>query len=205
MPNITVLDTEERWNRSNLDEYLWWPRVLWIDPGVVSGVAIIWFDPKALFERQKTAKVLLAYSELFLHGPENGRTGQVNHYLKLRDKLDEEPGLVTGCESFVIRQMNQSWEFLAPVRMRASIEHEMSMSKPLGSKIIGSGIQLFVQSPSDAINSFSNDRLRNLRMYTPGPDHVNDAKRHALLWIRKLVDNRDLFDATHGHEDGWFA
>lgn len=204
MPKIVILDAEERWDRNSTDEHNWWPRVLWIDPGIVSGVAIVWFDPKALLEGKKTAKVLLAYSEMFFHGQENGQSGQIRRYLRLRAKLDEDPGLATGCESFTIRKMNQSYEFLAPVRMRAGIEFGMSTTRPLGADMVGSGVHLFTQSPSDALTSFSNDRLRTLQMYTPGPDHVNDAKRHALLWIRKLVGNPELFKAAHGHEEDWF-
>lgn len=204
MPKIHVLDAEGRWDRSNEDEFLWWPRVLWMDPGTVSGVAITWFDPAALYRREKTVKVLLAYAEMFLHGPENGQTGQVNHFVKLRQTLDEEVGLATGIESFVPRRLDQSHEFLSPVRIRAGVEERLGMTRRRGEEKIGSGVQLFTQSPSEAITAFSNDRLKQLRMYTPGPDHVNDAKRHNLLWIRKLIDNRELFEHAHGHEEGWF-
>ena len=205
MPKVHVLDREDRWDRNNEDEYLWWPRVLWMDPGVVSGVAIVWFDPKALIDRSKTVKMLLAYSELFLHGPENGATGQIAHYLKLRQTLDEEPGLATGIESFTPRQLNQSWEFYAPMRIRAGLEYPLSRTKPLGSDVVGKGVPLHTQSPSEAITTFSNDRLRALNMYTPGPDHVNDAKRHTLLHIRKMVGDLDRFKDMHGYEEGWFG
>lgn len=204
MPKIQVLDAEGRWDRSNVDEFLWWPRVLWMDPGTVSGVAITWFDPAALYRREKTVKVLLAYAEMFLHGPENGQTGQVNHFVRLRQTLDEEVGLATGIESFVPRRLDQSHEFLSPVRIRAGVEERLGLTRRRGEEKIGSGVQLFTQSPSEAITAFSNDRLKQLRMYTPGPDHVNDAKRHTLLWIRKLIDNRELFEHAHGHEEGWF-
>jgi hypothetical protein len=204
VPSITVLDTESRWNRHNQDEYLWWPRVLWIDPGVVSGVAVVWFDPQALFERKKTAKVLLAYSEMFLHGPEIGMSGQITQFLRVRKNLDTEPGLATGIESFVPLSPNRDKAFLSPVRIGHTIEWRMSILKPLGADEVGSGIPVYWQSPSDALNAFTNDRLKALRMYRPGPDHVNDAKRHCLLWIRKLVDNRALFENAHGHEEGWF-
>lgn len=199
LPKINVLDKEGRWS-DNEDEPLWWPRVLWIDPGVVSGVAVVWFDPRALFARQPTQKIVLAYSEMFLHGPENGTVGQISEYLALREYLDMEKGLATGCESFIVRQANQSQEFLSPVRIRAALDYQMSMIKT----DVGIGIPLFTQSPADAINSFSNERLRIMRMYTPGPDHVNDAKRHCLLWIRSLIDNRKLFERAHGNERGWF-
>ncbi|QLF84555.1 RuvC-like resolvase [Microbacterium phage Rie18] len=209
MPKITVLDQEGRWNRNNEDEYLWWPRVLWIDPGVVSGVAVIWFDPKALLvDDLKTAKVVLAYSEMFLHGEEYGRTGQIGTFLKLREKLDEEVGLATGCESFKVLQANSSEDFVAPIRIRSGIQQVMSTTTPLGwHKGEPIGVPLFTQSPSDAINAFTNERLKALRMYTPGPDHINDAKRHCNLWIRRLKAQRDpmaAFRAAHGYEEGWF-
>lgn len=194
-PRINVIDTESRWQDTE-DEMLWWPRILWIDPGGVSGVAVTWFDPNAIFARRPTSKILLAYAELFLTGPENGVTGQVNHYLELHKYLDREKGLAVGCESFIPRRLDQSKDFLSPVRIRAALDYPLSMQQK----------RLHVQSPSDAINTFSNDRLKQLRMYSPGPDHVNDAKRHTLLWIRNLIDlTREDFAALHGDEEGWWS
>jgi hypothetical protein len=198
------MDTEERWNNNNEDEYLWWPRVQWIDPGGVSGVAVVWFDPWAVFEGKTTAKTVLAYSEMFLSGPENGPNGHINRFLRLRRTLAREVGLATGCESFVPRQMSQDPNFLAPVRIRAGIESRMSLM-PAENGHEGEGIPLFTQSPSDALTTFTNDRLKALRMYTPGPDHINDAKRHCLLWIRKLRNaGPDFFHEVHGEESGWY-
>ena len=208
MPRINVLDQEGRWTPGNEDEFLWWPRVLWIDPGVVSGVAVVWFDPQALLvDGAKTAKVVLAYSEVFLHGPEYGLGGQINQYLRLRSKLDEEPGLATGCESFVPLQLNQDKDFLSPVRIRAGLDMELSKTRPLGADAIGAGVPLWTQAPVDAKAAFTNERLTALRMYTPGPDHVNDAKRHCLLHIRRLKakpGDLTLFKKMHGYEEGWF-
>lgn len=198
LPKIQVLDSEDRWSHTAEDEFLWWPRVLWIDPGGVSGVAVVWFDPIALFAGATMAKCVLAYSEMFLSGPEDGPNGQVNRYLRLRNALSGHPGLATGIESFTIRQFNQDWEFLAPVRIRAAISNRMSMIKP-------DPPTLWSQSPSDAMNAFTNGRLQELRMYTPGPDHINDAKRHALLWLRKLRSaGKEFFITAHGDEPGWW-
>lgn len=36
------------WNKSAEDEHTWWPRCLWIDPGLSSGYCVIWFDPYVL-------------------------------------------------------------------------------------------------------------------------------------------------------------
>lgn len=205
MPKVVILDPEERWDATKEDEFLWWPRVQWIDPGVVSGLAVVWFDPKAVFEDKPIGRTILAYSEMFLSGPEEGINGQVNRFIRTRRSLDLHPGLATGCESFVIRQFNQDWEFLAPVRIRAAITDRMAMTKPHFSDTVGDGVQLHVQTPSDAISAFTNDRLKTLQMYTPGPDHLNDAKRHCLLWIRKLRQRgRAFFEEVHGNEPGWW-
>ena len=209
MPRVNVLDNEGRWDPNKEDEILWWPRVLWIDPGGVSGVAVVWFDPKALLvEGAKTAKVVLAYSEAFLHGPENGRLGQVDQYLRMRELLDQETGLATGCESFVPRRLDYSPDFLSPARIRAALDYQLSRTKPHGATEIGSGVPLHVQSPSDALNAFTNERLKALRMYTPGPDHVNDAKRHCLLFIRKIKQRGrgvEYFKQVFGDEKGWWS
>lgn len=197
LPKITVLDSEDRWSHTAEDEFLWWPRIQWIDPGTVSGVAVIWFDPVAVFAGQTMAKCVLAYAEQFLSGPENGPNGQINRYLRMRKALSGHPGLAVGIESFTIRQFNQDYEFLAPVRIRAGIESRMSMMNPQP--------VLHAQNPNDALNTYTNDRLTALRMYTPGPDHVNDAKRHALLWIRRLRSaGREAFISAHGDEQGWW-
>jgi len=204
LPKIHILDTEARW-KPNIDEMLWWPRVQWIDPGTVSGVAVLWFDPKAVFSDQPTARQILGYSEMYLSGPESGLNGQVNRFLRLRRTLAQETGLATGCESFVPRQLNMDWEFLAPVRIRAALDYALSKTTPFGQELVGQGVTLHVQTPSDAIRSFTNDRLKMLRMYTPGPDHLNDAKRHCLLWLRKIRRwGREKFEELHGNEKDWW-
>lgn len=207
MPKINVIDTEGRWDANNEDEFLWWPRTLWIDPGVTSGVAVVWFDPQALLvDGARTAKTLLAYSETFLHGPEYGLGGQIHRFLRLRAKLDEEAGLATGCEGFIPLQLNQDKDFLSPVRIRSGLDYDMAKTMPRDATEIGSGVPLHIQMPVDAKAAFNNQRLQALRMYTEGPDHINDAKRHCLLHIRRLkaTGGLDRFKEMHGYEEGWF-
>lgn len=208
MPQYKIIDVEGRWNESNEDEFLWWPRVQWIDPGVTSGVCIIWFDPVALFGGQPTRRSLLAITEMYLHGPESGVNGQANQFIRLHKTLNQQPGLAVGSESFVPLQFNQSWEFFAPMRLRSMIEFGLSRMTPTPweeEATVGDGITLHVQSPSDALTAFNNNRLRDMHLYTPGPDHINDAKRHALLWIRKVAAaGREAFEKFHGTEEGWW-
>lgn len=158
---------------------------------------MLWFDPKAMFEDQPIARQLLAYSIIFVNGPENGKNGQVNRILRMFKALNAAPGAVLGCESFIPRRLDMSHEFLSPVRIRAGLESRLSVADP--------PIQLYTQTPNDAITTFNNSRLQALRLYRPGPDHVNDAMRHCLLWIRKLKAlGIEGFQERHGHEEGWF-
>jgi len=193
-----IIDVRDRWNREAEDEALWWPRVLWIDPGTVSGVACIWFDPNAIFDDKPIGVQILAYQEMFLSGPEIGEAGQVSRFIAEALTLGTETGLAVGCESFVPRQLNMSPEFLSPVRIASAVSYGLS--------VLGKPVPVYRQSPSDALRTFTNDRLRQVRMYTPGPDHVNDAKRHCLLWLRKLGGaGREQFQEMHGNEKGWWA
>lgn len=47
------------------------------------------------------------------------------------------------------------------------------------------GIPLDFQLPSEAMTFATNEKLRAIDWYKPGPDHPNDAARHLLLWIYK--------------------
>lgn len=208
MPQYKIIDVEGRWNEGNEDEWLWWPRVQWIDPGVTSGLSIIWFDPIALFAGQPTRRCLLAITDMYLHGPEEGVNGQANQFLRIHKALNQQPGLAVGSESFVLLSPNQSWELLSPVRIAAMIRFGLSRTHPqpwVENGALGEGVRLHMQSPSDAMSAFTNARLKSMGLFTEGPDHINDAKRHALLWIRKLAQlDRESFQALHGVEEGWW-
>ena len=201
-----VLDQEGRWDSEHEDEHLWWPRVLWLDPGTASGVSCVWFDPVALFEGKPMAKVVLAFWNGYLHGPENGPEGQVARFLEMRDVLsaDASVGLVTGCETFIPRRISFDAEFLSPVRIRAAVEFQMSIGSLLSGKVGAAIRPLALQAPSEALPVMTDIRLRQWRMYTPGADHARDATRHCLLWIRKLSNKGvDYFHRWHGKEAGW--
>jgi hypothetical protein len=44
-----------------------------------------------------------------------------------------------------------------------------------------SKVRVDFQSPSDAMNFITDDKLKRLGLYTKGPDHARDATRHLLL------------------------
>lgn len=66
---------------------------------------------------------------------------------------------------------------LSPVRLSAKLS--------FANHIDTNPAEWFEQSPSDAKRTIADDRLKTWGLWTPGKDHMNDAKRHLLLWIRK--------------------
>lgn len=46
------------------------------------------------------------------------------------------------------------------------------------------------QAPGEAMRFATNQKLKRIGWYVPGPDHQNDARRHLLVWIaeRRLID-----------------
>lgn len=188
-----VLREDNQWNAANEDEMEWWPRALWIDPGKVSGVACVWFDPQAILESKPLPRCVVAIGSRYLHGHENG---QIKAFMEVVEALDNTPGLAVGSESFVIGKFNQSADFLSPVRIRSAIEYQMFLR----------GKALWTQSPADAKNEITDARLQLWDMYVAGPDHQRDARRHALLWVKKLRGlNRTSIEKAHGEDDSWWS
>lgn len=85
-----------------------------------------------------------------------------------------------GTEDFIIRQSNQSREFLSPVRIMAAFDYACWRY----------GIQPFRQQPSEAKTAITDNRLKLWGLYTPGHEvrHARDADRHVLTFYRKCKD-----------------
>ena len=47
------------------------------------------------------------------------------------------------------------------------------------------GVPIVEQAPADAMGFATNDKLKRLGWYTPGPDHARDATRHLVLYLVK--------------------
>lgn len=238
--NPTVVS--DLWNSEAEDETTWWPRTLWIDPGLSSGWAVVWFDPYVLlgYGREEVRTEIRRSgrgkaggserSEVVCGGRLTGGDGrplssvrsvlawqcgmvrgsddqQADLLLDLASRLGGR-GLSVGIESFVVRQLNASEDFLAPVRLRAILQYQLRLG------LINRGDcvsevdrkKLWSQSPSEAKTTVTDQRLKLWNMYTPGPDHPRDATRHALLHLRKLrIQGRDVVERMYGWEEDWRA
>lgn len=172
-----------QWDRENQDDEIgFWPSAFWVDPGVVTGCCVVWYDPVVLLDRSRPMlHSVLAWSAWMESGGENYQTRQ---HCKTIAEISSEH-LTIGVESFVPRRLDQSKAFLSPVRLRAALEFAAwsGIRGVDGEKRI---YPVISQTPSDAKNVVTDGRLREWNFWTKGPDHPRDATRHALLFLRKL-------------------
>lgn len=191
-----------QWNPEELEEEIaFWPSAFWIDPGVVTGCCVVWFDPIVLLDQQNGSmlKSVLAWSAWMESGGENH---QVRQLVKTIADIGGEH-LQVGVESFVPRRLDQSKAFLSPVRIRAALEFA-AWSGIKGWDGVRRNMSVVSQTPADAKNVVTDGRLREWNFWTPGPDHARDATRHALLYLRKLrAAGSSLLQTNHGSDPDW--
>jgi hypothetical protein len=90
------------------------------------------------------------------------------------------PGCAVGMEDFIVRQFNQSYEFLSPVRLTAALDYALWLM----------GIQSYRQQPSEAKSTVTDERLKLWGFYekSGAQVHARDADRHCLTFLRKCKD-----------------
>lgn len=213
MPLITDLSPiklrsleDSRWQQNCEDEFQFWPRTIWFDPGESTGVTIVWFDPTLLFrsDMPPIGRCVMSWWTYQLTG---NRNHQIDIAAQIIRDVGGNTGLLIGVEDFILRTNNKSRNVLEPVKWIAALEF-----------ILWKGIKDFDgvkrrrcyvrQSAADAKSRFEDNRLKLDNFYTPGPDHVRDSTRHALLWLVRLraeeSKRKGFFQNTHGNETEWW-
>jgi hypothetical protein len=154
--------------------------VMGIDGGGTTGWGIIGVERASIFGPEKSA------IRHFKHGQVTGSyTEQVLTLLQII-KTYHNPyyTLALAVESFSPRKPITSEEFFAPLEINARLQFLVDTHK------IHS--PLFYQTPSFALSTASDKRLKRWGLYTPGPDHVKDGTRHAISFIRRCKADNDL-------------
>lgn len=105
----------------------------------------------------------------------SGEAAGVNEIISL---LRAWPGAVIVIEDFIVRQMNQSRDFLAPVRITAAVSQYLYNQRR----------SMFVQQPAMAKTSATDERLQKWGLYdrNGGLGHARDADRHAITFAKRL-------------------
>lgn len=162
------------------------PRVFAVDPGENTGWAVLWWDPDVLWD--PAAPIIRSHvawrAGTVSGGTENEQVALVLRHLRKYGSGREGTALVI--EDFVLRKMvTADRNLLSPVRITSKLE----FSAWRGLRCVDGETRRWepsYQSPSDAKNVCTDERLKLWNMYAEGPDHARDAVRHAALHLRKL-------------------
>ena len=134
---------------------MWRSRVLCLDPGGTTGVALIEYN-------EETAPEVIFTKQIG-----NGLQGFLNWHW---DELEDIDFDTIVCESFTLREGVYGVD-LSPVYVIGALE----ALYPVHDKIY--------QAPSTK-PLCSNERLKDMGLYEPGRDHAMDALRHGLIYLR---------------------
>lgn len=174
--------------------------IIGVDPGVTTGVSVIGFGNSDGIPLPSDIEVW--GSAQFSYG----NSGNFEDILGDDDNIEQNISFMIGdiakylakfgdvivsVEDFIIRKMNTSRDFLAPVRITAGIRQEIYKNKNIG----------FVSyTPADA-KSICNDKRMDLWGYeirTQKDRHSRDADRHSVLTLRRMKETpRLLHDLLH--------
>jgi hypothetical protein len=134
-------------------------------------------DPKVHLQ-----KCLMAWQAACLYGGENEQTLEILRWFANRSFSEDTADMVI--EDFILRTAIKGRELLSPVRIGHKVDYQLwrGLKVASGERV---AFEPYWQSPGDAKSVMTDERLKLMAMYTPGPDHARDATRHAIMWLRK--------------------
>lgn len=162
--------------------------VIALDPGQTTGWSLMVVEPESLIDHE--CKVIESVTTHH-HGQvsslwdENTHTdGESIAVDDIWAMIEQWPEAAVVMEDFVIRMNDRSRQFLSPVRIMARVDYLLWKH----------GRTSFRQTPADAKNTCSDDRLKDWGFYDKygGLNHARDADRHALLFLRKCKQNAQM-------------
>ena len=168
--------------------------IVGVDPGVTTGVSVIGFEN--VYDTPLPSEVEIWGSTQFSYGGSGNSEDILGDDKDIEQTISKMVGdiakylsqfgdVIVSIEDFIIRKMNTSRDFLAPVRITAGIRQEI-----FGEESIG-----FVSyTPADA-KAICNDKRMDLWGYeirTQKDRHSRDADRHAVLTLRRIKENPRL-------------
>lgn len=202
-PIPTVYNPDnESWANDTDDEHLFWPRCVWLDCGVETGVAVIWFDPRALLNPTvPLARSILAWHVNWTQGRDLDQ--QARQLLRLVRGLGGPEGLAVGAESFQARRIDPSEDFLSSPVLAGKVEFGLKMGvRDWDGKIRQR--PLLRQGPSEIASAQGDARLQALRLWVPGKDHRRDALKHCLQHLGKMrAAGMGQFEMLYGWNPEW--
>jgi hypothetical protein len=160
--------------------------VMGVKPGKTTGVTILGVPYLSMYSNSPYRR---SYFELFEVSGSYTRQA-----LEICDASREFYPLALVVESFYpakpINAKTKAEEYLSPVRIAARIEFCVETKYIIPN--------LFWQTPSQAMETAPDSRLKAWDLYKPGPDHMKDSTRHCVTFLRRARENTDLRDAAWG-------
>jgi hypothetical protein len=149
------------------------PVLVSFDPGGVTGWALMKVHPFA-FTEPVEYKVLDNIEHLELGQFVGSERSQVDQMIGL---IESWPGCAIVCEDFILRTFIQDRSLLSPVRVNAAFSYA-----------IGPEARLFLQQPSMAKSTMTDERLQEIGYYerTVGRQHARDALRHLFTFAMRI-------------------
>lgn len=181
-----------------------WATVIALDPGGTTGWSVMCVEPDCLSDPD------ISVLQSITHWAQGQVDGNENEQAKeLVQLIASWPHAAVVCENFTLRTYKQSRELLSPVRVTAKIDFAMHHGME---GIIPSGRRIWLQEPSMAKKTATDERLRDWGLYRRegGEEHARDATRHAITFLRRCSDRPKLrhhawpkLYNTKGEWDSW--
>ena len=179
------------------EETTGWASTVWVDPGGTTGWGVISVDPMVLVENKPIESNIAHWACGEVHHNENEMASQM---LALFDVWDDA---AIGIERFSIRIFQRHDEFLSPVRVRSKIEYGLWLMEKWAAdeeeREMGRPRILFLQDPSLAKNTLTDERQRQFGLWEPGKDHKRDAIKHCFTFLQRAQGKTRLRAAAWPH------
>ncbi|AKJ72389.1 hypothetical protein AU099_gp46 [Gordonia phage GTE8] len=177
--------------------------VVAFDPGGTTGWSIMRVDPKKLLDKTvRPHETILdwyhgeidcgansgqisntaAAQGIDLGGSASGEAAGVFMMERLIRLGGRVPAATVVVEDFILRTQSKKRDAISPVRLISSLDTLLWMERiaPEAAK----------QQPSEAETTITDERLKQWGFWVSGSRHARDADRHALLFIRKVREQR---------------
>ena len=156
--------------------------VMGVDPGFTSGVTIIGVPYLSMYGNSPYHR---SYFEMF-----EVSGNYASQALEIVDATREFFPLALVVESFYPAKPITSEEYLSPVHVGDRIAFCVETHYVL--------CPFFWQTPSQAMETAPDSRLKLWNLYKPGPDHMKDSTRHVVTFLRRCREDTQLRDSAWG-------
>jgi hypothetical protein len=159
--------------------------VLGIDPGGETGWCWLTVARAAIFGPEWPEVSSWDYGTFT--GPEPGQAIAIARKAREIQGLDYRTGPAIVSERWDVDPSFKSTdpETLSPVRINAQLEF-LHYEKRMGDATLS------FQGRTNTFHTYTDERLKRLELYVPGPDHIRSATKHALMTLRRAREKREL-------------